>query len=243
MIQGGLDKGELGIVVAPPKHGKSTVLFNLGASALMAGYNVMHVTLEMKKKLVATRYDCRLLGTSMRLLHKKPKSFLKTMRELRKKLQSKLHIVEYPTKRLTLSNLKSIASGVGNLDLVIVDYADLMRSPRHMKDKRLELIETYEQLRGLAGELDVPVWTASQSNRQSVGAKVITMDMTAEAFDKIAIADIAVSVCQTMQEAHAGKMRLYTMANRLGAGEEQIECEVNWDTATIKSVVDDEDLE
>ena len=241
LIQGGLDKGELGIVVAPPKHGKSTMLFNISASAVMAGYSVLHVNLEMKKKMVITRYDCRFLGTSMRSLHKKPKSFLKAMKILKKKLTSRLKVVEYPTKRLSLANLKSLVSSIDGLDMIIVDYADLMRPPRFMKDKRLELIEIYEQLRGMAGELDLPIWTASQSNRQSMGAKVITMDMIAEAFDKIAIADIAISVCQTVQEARIGKMRLYIMANRLGAGEEQIECDVDWKTATIRSSVEDDD--
>lgn len=236
LTQGGLDKGELGIVVAPPKSGKSTTLFNFGAVGVMAGSSVLHVTLEMRRSMVAMRYDSRFVGYSMVELQKKPNGFVKAMKKLRNSMNGRLHIVEYPTKTLTMSSLKSIASGIKGLGLIIVDYADLMRPPRYQKDRRLELIETYEQLRGVAGELQVPIWTASQANRSAVGAKIVSMDMVAEAFDKIAIADLALTVCMTPVEAHSGRMRLFTAANRLGVSGEQIECSVNWKTATIRSV-------
>lgn len=241
LMQGGLDKGELGMIVAPPKHGKSTALFNLGAVAALNGINVLHVSLELKRSMVAARYDARFYGDTIKNIQKKPKSFFKAMEKLRGKLGPRLKIVQYPTKSLTLGMLKSIASQVENLGLIIVDYADLMRSPRNRDERRFELIDVYEGLRNLAGELELPIWTASQSSRYSVGAKVISMDMIAECFDKIAIVDVAVGLCQTPQESHAGRMRLFMMANRLGESENQIDCKVNWKTAHIQSLTAEED--
>jgi replicative DNA helicase len=241
LMQGGLDKGELGLIVAPPKHGKSTALFNLGANAVINGRTTLHVSLELKKSMVAARYDSRFFGGTIKDIQKKPKSFYKAMEQIRGKLVSKLKIVQYPTKSLSLATLKSIASQVDNLGMLIVDYADLMRPARHRDDRRFELIDIYEGLRNLAGEMEIPIWTASQSSRYSVGAKVIGMDMIAECFDKIAIVDVAIALCQTSTEAHANKMRLFMMANRLGESENQIECHVNWHTAVINSTAGEQE--
>lgn len=244
LMQGGLDRGELGMVIAPPKHGKSTKLFNIGASAVLAGKTVLHVSLELKKSMVAARYDSRFYGFSMKDIQKKPKSFFRAMEKIQEKLGPKLKIVQYPTKSLTVTGLKAIASQVENLGMIIVDYADLMRPPRFRDERRFELIDIYEGLRNLAGEMELPIWTASQSSRYSVGAKVIGMDMVAECFDKLAIVDIAIALCQTQQESHANRMRLFVMANRLGESENQIECKVDWKTANIQSMVtEEEDLE
>lgn len=243
IMQGGLDRGELGMIVAPPKHGKSTALFNIGACAALRGVTVLHVSLELKRSMVAARYDARFFGGTMKEIQKKPKKFYKAMKTIRTKIGSRLKIVQYPTKSLTLAGLKAIASQIEGLGLIIVDYADLMRPPRFRDERRFELIDVYEGLRNLAGEMEIPIWTASQSSRYSVGAKVIGMDMIAECFDKLAIVDVAIALCQTVQEAHANKMRLFMMANRLGESENQIECRVDWKTANIQSMVSEEEDE
>lgn len=243
LMQGGLDKGELGMIVAPPKHGKSTALFNVGANAVLRGVKVLHVSLELKKSMVAARYDSRFFGGTMKEIQKKPKKFYKAMKAVRAKIGPNLLIVQYPTKSLSMVGLKAIASQIEGLGLIIVDYADLMRPPRHRDERRFELIDVYEGLRNLAGELELPIWTASQSSRYSVGAKVIGMDMIAECFDKLAIVDVAIALCQTPTEAHANKMRLFLMANRLGESENQIECHVDWKTANIQSSVTEDDGE
>lgn len=240
LIQGGLDRGELGMVVAPPKHGKSTALFNIGANAVLFGKVVLHVTLEMSKTMVAARYDSRFFGQSFRDIQKKPKSFLDAMVKLQETLKGRLKIVEFPTKGMKLGDLRAIAQEIPDLGLIIVDYADLIKPPRHRDDNWIELADIYEQLRGLAGELKVPVWTASQSKSSSVGSKVIDIHQIAKSFDKAAIVDLAISLCQTDSESADGKMRLFVMANRMGPGKDQIECKVDWDTAKIESCWEDE---
>mgnify|MGYP003636398510 CR=1 FL=1 len=58
------------------------------------------------------------------------------------------------------------------------------------RDLRHELGNIYEELRGLAGELEVPVWTASQSNRSSASEDIIEADKIAESYSKIMIVPI-----------------------------------------------------
>src|SRR3990167_3803381 len=231
VIQGGLDRGELGMVVAPPKHGKSTALFNIGANAVIHGKVVLHVTLEMSKSMVAARYDSRFFGQSFRNIQKRPKSFLEAMGRLQESLSGRLKIVEFPTKSMKLSDLRAVTQDIDNLGLLVVDYADLIRPPRHREDNWIELADIYENLRGLAGEIKVPIWTASQSKSNSMGSKVIDIHQIAKSFDKAAIVDLAVSLCQTESEAAEGRMRLFVMANRMGPGKDQIECKVDWNTA------------
>lgn len=243
VTHGGLGSGELGLVVAPAKHGKSTMLVNLGAAGVLAGKTVLHVTLELRERLLEAKYDSRFFGSSLLDIQKRPRRFLEAMHKLRAELQGKLIIKEFPTKCLTVRQLQSIASDIPGLGLILVDYADLMRPVKSREELRFELRELYENLRGAAGELGVPIWTASQANRPSIGQRLIGMEFVAESSDKVAICDVAFSLCQQAKEANAGQMRLYVMGSRIGPMGIEINCNVNWETSTIVSTEDDLDGE
>lgn len=241
ITQGGINAGELALVVAPPKRGKSTMLVNIGAAAALAGHGVYHVTLELKGKVVAQKYDSRFLELPARDLYRMPEDARQILDGLRSKLKARIQIDERPMRSLSVDALSSTVAKSKNVKLVIVDYADLLKAGGKREDRRIELAETYESLRGMASELGVAVWTASQANRESVGAGVIGMDGVAECFDKVAIADFAFSLCQTVKESQDGTMRLFVMANRLGQSNDQVECSVDWERSLIKAVIDDID--
>ena len=240
---GGLARGELAFIMAPPKRGKSTFLINIGVSSILAGRNVLHVSLEMREKTVAARYDSRFTGESLLNIQKRPKAFYQAMRKIRAHVDSRLHIIEFPTKGATVSDIRRTACEIDKLGAVIVDYADLVRPQRHRNERRFELSEVYEDLRRMAGELDVPVWTATQASRQALKSKHIGLEFISECFDKGAIVDLAMSMCQTYEEIRGDEARIYVMANRIGQGDVEVKCNVNWQTATITEVGDDEDLD
>jgi hypothetical protein len=99
-------------------------------------------------------------------------------------------------------------------DLVIVDYADLLRGAG--KEIRHELGNIYEDLRGLAGEYEIPVWTASQANRSALEDDIIGAEKIAESYSKIMTADFVLSLSRKIEDKIAGTGRWHVIKNRFG---------------------------
>jgi replicative DNA helicase len=220
-ISGGLGRGELGIILGPPGRGKTLTLINLGAKALLQGLRVIHFTLEISDRKVARRYDARLTGTPMG--DPKPDSN-RPLQRVRDVVKGKLVIKDYIDSSPQMSELRNFISKMiltkfkYGVDLVIVDYADLMAPERKFKEKRFELAELYASLRRLGNEFKCAVWTASQSTRQSIGKSKIGLIDFAEDIQKAAIADLVIGLCQTPEEETEGIMRAFLAKNRRGSG-------------------------
>ena len=103
-------------------------------------------------------------------------------------------------------------------DMIILDYADLLKGNSSMagRDLRHELGNIYEELRGLAGTLDIPIWTASQANRSALQEDVIQADKIAESYSKIMTADFVMSLSRKIEDKVGGTGRIHVIKNRFG---------------------------
>lgn len=214
LTSGGLGKGELGVFVAPAGIGKSWGLINIGAHAVKKGMTVIHYTLELNAAYVGLRYDSVVTGIANQNL----KHYQDQVKSELGKLAGKLVIKYYPTKTCSVMGLrahieKCIMQGM-KPDVIIVDYADLLRG--HGQEKRHELEGIYEDLRGLAGEYEVPVWTASQANRSALEDDVIGAEKIAESYGKVMVADFVISLSRKVQDKLAGTGRWHVIKNRFG---------------------------
>jgi len=216
LMDGGLGKGELGVVVAPAGIGKSFLLVNLGANVIKQGKNVLHYTLELNEAYVGLRYDSVITGISNQEL----KYNIEAVKETVEKIPGNLIVKYYPTKTAAISTIASHVERYRILgkepDMIILDYADLLRGNGGQKDYRLELGNIYEELRGLAGTIDVPVWTASQANRSALQEDVIQADKIAESYSKIMTADFVMSLSRKIEDKVAGTGRIHVVKNRFG---------------------------
>mgnify|MGYP003656909111 CR=1 FL=1 len=189
VCKGGLGKRELGVVIAPTGAGKSFVLCHLGANAVKEGKTVVHYTLELADMVVGLRYDSCITGVPINDLYRNKEKIFDAVQDV----EGQLIIKEYPTKSATTSTIKSHIEKLKKRgvepDLIIVDYADLLRPVRTSNEKRHDLESIYEELRAIAQVYDCPVWTASQTNRSGLNAEVITMEAISEAFNKCFVAD------------------------------------------------------
>jgi len=168
LIDGGLGPGELGVFVAPAGIGKSWLLARVGASAMLKGKNVLHYTLELNENYVGLRYDCCFTGIQFQNV----KNYADAVKEKLKSVPGKLFVKYFPIKTVSAQSLKFHFERVAMLegikpDLIIVDYADILRPIEKEKNSNSysEMGGIYEELRMIAGELGVPIWTASQTNR------------------------------------------------------------------------------
>ena len=215
LMDGGLAPGELGVVMAPAGIGKSWLLINIGANAVKAGHTVVHYTLELNENYVGQRYDSVLTGINAQSL----KNHQETVEEKMLSLQGDLIVKYFPTKSVGVMGLKAHLEKTIMLgkrpDLVIVDYGDLLKI-NAKKDKHEALEELYEELRGMAGEYGIPLWTASQAGRSALEEDVIEADKIASSYGKVMVADFLMSLSRKVEDKMSGTGRGHVIKNRFG---------------------------
>jgi RecA/RadA recombinase len=232
LTKGGIGNGELGVVIAPTGAGKSMALVHLGAQAVKAGKTVVHYTLELADTVVASRYDSCITGIPLQELFNKKEEIYEEIKDI----AGKLIVKEYPTKSATVETLRNHLEKLQqqeiSVDMIIVDYGDLLRSTSKNDEKRHQLESIYEELRGLAQINICPIWTASQTNRSGLNAEVITMEAISEAFNKCFVADFIFSISRTIQHKNSNGGRVFIAKNRNGP--DGIVYPIFMDTANVK---------
>jgi hypothetical protein len=217
IMGGGLGKGELGVCISPTGGGKSMALVHLGAHALKAGKNVVHITLELSDVLTASRYDACITGFSLNHLAENKEKILET---IQKDCPGRLIIKEYPTKSASTRTIRAYLDRLlmrgFKPDLLIIDYGDLLKSVNSYNDKRHELEGTFEELRAISKDYACPVYTATQTNRGGLNEEVITMFSIAEAFSKCFCADFIFTLSRTFEDKQTNSGRIYIAKSRIG---------------------------
>jgi hypothetical protein len=195
----------------------SHFLTMLGANAMREGKNVIHYTLEMSESLVGLRYDSNLCEIDADEIAERKADVIARYASMK---LGRLFIKEFPTCWATINNIRAHVEKLGargfKPDLILIDYADIMRSTRQYDAKRFELQLIYQELRAYASEIDVPIWTASQSNKDGSTSEVVDLNNMAEAYGKAMEADVVVSLSRRSHEKAAGVGRLFVAKNRIG---------------------------
>ena len=217
LMDGGLGPGELGVIVAPSGVGKTWVLCALGAAAVRAGKTVVHYSMELSEKYVGSRYDTVFTQIPSADLPDKKSS----VKDKINKLKGKLIIKYFPPKGVSPKKLEAHIekmTAAGNKpDLIIVDYADLLLSHTNKTDSTYgEQGGVYIELRGMGGELQIPIWTASQTNRTGIDAEVIEADKIADSYAKVMNADFIMSLSRKSKDKLSNTARMHIMKNRFG---------------------------
>jgi len=238
ILNGGLGSGELGIIIGSTGAGKSHFLTMLGANALRLGKNVVHYTLELSEPQTAIRYDSNLCEIDSTDIIDNKHEVLKKYTQMAPNL-GRLIVKQYPMNFATVYTLRShlercILRGM-KPDMVIIDYADVMRSTRQYDSPRHELKLVYEELRSLAVELAMPVWSASQSNKDGAQSEVIDVTNMSEAYGKAFVADVILSISRRAFEKASGTARIFIAKNRAGKDGLVYPCKI--DTARSKFTV------
>jgi len=219
LMDGGLGPGELGIVVAPAGIGKSWLLCSLGAKAMKRGKNIAHFTLELNENYVGLRYDCCFTHIDFQeIKHRQGE-----VEDIIKKIDGKLFVKYFPLKTVSAQSLKFHIERIQALENVkinemIVDYADILRPQEKEKNSNSysEAGNIYEELRQVAGELQIPVWTASQTNRSGGQEDVVQAHNIADSYRKIMTADFVFSVTRNVQDKANNTARCHVIKNRFG---------------------------
>tara|TARA_R110002124_G_scaffold42250_1_gene130125 strand:+ start:6216 stop:7583 length:1368 start_codon:yes stop_codon:yes gene_type:complete len=217
LMDGGLGPGELGVVVAPSGVGKTWILTAIGAAAVKRGLSVVHYSMELSEHYVGARYDTVFTQIpSTELKERKDEVKSKIMA-----LKGRLLIKYFPPKGVSVKKLnqhiEKMMISNNKPDLIIVDYADLLLSDSNKTDSTYaEQGGVYIDLRGMSGELEIPIWTASQTNRSAIDSEVIEADKIADSYAKVMNADFIMSVSRKSKDKLNDTARAHIMKNRFG---------------------------
>ena len=241
LLQGGLGNGDFGLIFGNPGGGKSWSLVAIGGHAVRLGYNVLHYTLELGEEYVGKRYDAFFTKIPVN----KVDSHRDKIEDIIPQLPGQLIIKEYPTGRASVSTIeshiaKSTSMGV-KPDLVIIDYVDLLSSRKTNRERKDEIDDIYTSTKGLARQLNIPIWSVSQVNRAGAQDKVIQGDKAAGSYDKIMITDFCMSLSRKKEDKVNNTGRFHLMKNRYGM--DGITFGLEADTSTGHFTVKDEYIE
>jgi archaellum biogenesis ATPase FlaH len=233
VLDGGIAQKELGIIIAPPNVGKSMMLNSLGNAACMQGKRVYHVTLEMSADQVWKRYVSAIASTSSRLLKSNMKGIKQMVCDFYDGYGGELIIDERPTKKFSPRDLDSELDRMNRMgempDLILVDYGDIMKSDANYTQKHENEGEIYVDLRALCTKYNTSMWVPSQGNRGSTGKETIENEDVKGAFDKVATADIIMSINMTKEEYQDGIARINVSKNRRGKKNLTIEIDTKYE--------------
>lgn len=217
LYHNGWGRKELSCIMGPAKSGKSLSLGDFAKNASLAGYNVLYVSCEVAKEIIAERIDAALSDTLMRDLHKSSAAVDAAIRRMQPG-SGHFKMRDYPSGQLKPSQLRRLiekyrADGIV-FDLVCVDYADIMAADHRAEDLRENLRTIYIDLRAIAFDFNLAMLTATQTNRE--GAKATTGKATdvGDDWNKVRTVDILIGLNATDAEKAAGEARLYWAVSR-----------------------------
>ena len=196
----------------------SWVLAKLGTEAMKQGKNVLHVTLELNENYVGLRYDACFTGIDFQNI----RNNVDIVKQKISQVPGKLIIKYFPIKTVSAHTLKVHAERIQMLgtkiDMMIVDYADILRPTNSDKNSNSysEAGGIYEELRGVAGEMQIPIWTASQSNRAAMDEDIIQANNISDSYRKIMTADFVMSVSRKVNDKASNTARVHIIKNRFG---------------------------
>lgn len=227
ITKGGLSKKSLSIALAGTGVGKTLFMTHCASAALMAGKNVLYITMEMAEERIAERIDANLLDVTLDDLRLMPKdAYQKKIDRVRSRTSGKLIVKEYPTGsaganhfRHLLNELKLKKNFVP--DVIFIDYLNICMSSRLKHGANINsytLIKAIaEELRGLAMEFNVPVMSATQTTRSGYGNSDVEITDTSESFGLPATADFMFALISTEELEKIGQLMVKQLKNRWGS--------------------------
>lgn len=226
VLEGGLGKGELGVIIGPTSFGKTSLTTAMASHAAENGFKVLQIVFEDRIKQIQRKHIGRITGIEARDLSK-PDNIELVKEQLEKydkkeELAKNLRIVKFPSGEKTARQIKRFIQKLINTgfkpDLVIVDYFECLE---HEADKSTSNEyeregKTMRMFEAMAGELDIAFWIPSQGTKDSINLELVTMDKIGGSVKKAQIAHVIMSIARTVEDISENKATIAILKNRAG---------------------------
>lgn len=224
VTNGGLAKGSLTCLLSVTGGGKSLVMGHLASQCMVSGYNVLYISLELNKFEVSKRIDANLLDVVMNDLSELPVTTVeKRLARIKDNSPGKLIIEQFPTGSAHVGHFRHLLNELRmkkkfRPDIIFIDYLNICTSSRmKMSENSYGFIKSIsEELRGLAMELNLPIVTASQLNRQAYGSSDVDMTNVSESMGIVHTCDAVFALITSEDLEEMGQLMIKQLKNRWG---------------------------
>lgn len=224
----GLARGEVGMIAASSGFGKTSILSNIAVSYVRQRVNVFYVSLEELRSRMLLRFDRITMNTSVKTLLDDSGHIKKTYGKLSQAVYNKmkettglgkLAFFKSSPQTITISHLQQVIqanmrSSDTKYDVVVLDYPDLLLNPSETGNEAKDGGRIFEELRKMAQDLDVVLWTATQLNRSANGQEIKTMASVEGSYRKLNTCEFVCTLNRTPEEYDEGFLRLHIDKNR-----------------------------
>lgn len=225
-LEGGLGKGELGVIIGPTSFGKTSLTTAMASHAALNGHKVLQIVFEDRIKQIQRKHIGRITGIEAKDLSKPEnidlvKATLDAFPD-KDKLNDNLRIVKFPSGEKTARQLERFIKKLINSgfkpDLTIIDYFECLE---HESDKSVtnefeKEGKTMRRFEAMAGELDMAIWIPSQGTKDSINLELVTMDKIGGSVKKAQIAHVIMSIARTVDDIANNKATIAILKNRAG---------------------------
>lgn len=225
-LEGGLGKGELGVIIGPTSFGKTSLTTAMASHAACCGYKVLQIVFEDRIKQIQRKHIGRITGIEAKDLSKPEnvdivKETIENFPD-KEKLNNNLRIVKFPSGEKTARQLerfirKLINSGF-KPDLTIIDYFECVEheNDRATSNEFSQEGKTMRKFEAMASELDMAIWIPSQGTKDSINLELVTMDKIGGSVKKAQIAHVIMSIARTVDDIANNKATIAILKNRAG---------------------------
>jgi len=224
ITKGGIPNKTLNIALAGTGVGKSLFMCHVASSVLLQGKNVLYITLEMAEEKIAERIDANLLNVNIQDITDLPRQMFESkVTNISDKTQGTLIIKEYPTASAHSGHFKALLNELAlkksfKPDIIFIDYLNICASSRYRAGSNVNsysfIKAIAEELRGLAVEFNLPIFSATQTTRSGYGSSDVELTDTSESFGLPATADLMFALISTEDLEPLNQIMVKQLKNR-----------------------------
>ena len=220
LLKGGLAKGEIGVILAPTGVGKTTILSKIANTGFNLGYNVLQIFFEDNPKIIQRKHFTMWTGIEPDNLVLHKEDVMSKITEIKETMQNRLILKKLASDTMTMNQIKTqvrkmIADG-NKIDLVLIDYIDCILPESSSRDEWKAEGSVMRGFEAMCHELDLVGWTATQGNRASISAEVVTTDQMGGSIKKAQVGHVIISVAKTLTQKEMNLATIAITKSRLG---------------------------
>ena len=242
-MNGGLSKGELGVILAPFGVGKTTMITKIANEAFNHGYNVLQIFFEDIPKVIQRKHlSCWSEIPQNDLSLKMNRPIINEIIKSKNDSKGYLELKKFPSDGTTIPIIKNyirklIAAG-RKPDIILLDYIDCVSSTKQYEKGYEAEGPIMRQFESLLSEFDMAGWTAIQGNRSSINAENVDSSMIGGSIKKGQIGHFIVSIAKDLDQKEGGRANMAILKSRFGV-DGIIFTDVVFDNSKIQIIIDE----
>jgi len=243
---GGLGKGEIGLILTPSGVGKTTLLTKIANTAYEEGKKVLQIVFEDTVPQVQRKHFA--IWSDIGLSKMDENNDIVTSRVKKKgsdlrKLGGKLIIKRFSQEDTTMKDIRNWIIRYQKkwgykFDLVVLDYLDCLESHKKTNDRNEAELVIIKSFEAMAGDFDIPCWSAIQSNRTGFDAEFVEAHQSGGSIKRIQKAHFFMSVAKTPDQKEANLANIRIIKARF-AQDGQTFKDVIFNNDTMKIIIED----